>query len=138
MDYDDALMRRKALNQRHEKEAYLLDVVARLRDNLELVADIEDASTLAAMGTWFLKTPMDDENLMTGFKAEQRNVLLNSIDSILQEMDVAEPEEFIVSPSKVSAMAVSHDTLSQALNFCRALLASAIPYAEKSKMVMDL
>lgn len=140
VDFEEALVRRKTRNQRHEKEAYLVDVVARLRDNLELVGDIEDAasSTLATMGTWFVKTPMNEENLMTGFSAKERDTLLGSIDSILGEMDVAQPEEFILSPSKVPVMATTHDTLAQALYFCRTLIASAIPFSEKNKMVMQL
>lgn len=140
VDFEEALVRRKTRNQRHEKEAYLVDVVARLRDNLELVGDIEDAasSTLATMGTWFVKTPMNEGNLMTGFSATERDTLLGSIDSILEEMEVAQPEEFILSPSKIPVMATTHDTLAQALYFCRTLIASAIPFSEKNKMVMHL
>ncbi|CAB9499111.1 expressed unknown protein [Seminavis robusta] len=140
IDFEDALLRRKARNQRHETEKFLHEVVARLRDNLDLVADIEAAAsrTVAAMGSWFVKTPIDTENLLTGFSFERRNKLLSCIDSILNEMALAQPEEFIVSPSKVPVMAVSHDTLTQALHFCRALIVSAIPRNEREKMVKEL
>jgi hypothetical protein len=111
--------------------------VARLRDNLGLVADIEAAAsrTVATMGSWFLRTPIDAENLLTGFSSKQRNNLLSCIDSILNEIEVAQPEEFILSPSKLPAMAVSHDILTQALCFCKELIVSAVPRDEKESMV---
>lgn len=139
-DFGAALVRRKSRNQRHEKEAILYDIVTRLRDNMDLVADIENAAsaTVAAMGSWFVKTPRGQENLMTGFSAERRTTLLASVDSILRELDIAQPEEFMLSPSKVPVMAVTHDTLTQALLFCRSLISSAIPRAEKNQIVMDL
>jgi hypothetical protein len=137
MGFEDALLRRKARNQRHEKEKLLHEVVARLRDNLGLVADIEAVAsrTVATMGSLFVKTPIDGENMLTGFSSEQRNKLLSCIDSILNEMKVAQPEEFILSPSKLPVMAVSHDALTQAFCFCRELLVSAVPRDEKETMV---
>ena len=139
-NFDKELVRRKSQNQRQEKEKLLLQVVARLRDNVDLVADVGAAasSSTAALGSWFVETPLGTDNLLTGFSTEQRNKLLGSIDSILKELDLAQPEEFFVSPSKVPSMATTHDTLHQALYFCKALVMSAIPQSEKEKMLSDM
>jgi len=137
---DDALLRRKAQYQRQEKETLVLEVVARLRDNIDLLNEVEDAATasVATMGNWFVKTPFDKEGLLTGISLEKRNALLLSLDSILEEIRVAKPEEFIVSPSHVPCVVASHDTLCQALQFCRLLILNAIPKHEKKKMIERL
>ena len=123
----EALQRRKQQNQRLEKEKIVLEVVARLRDNLDLVHDIE-----ASCST---KSQTDPENLLVGFSAERRTRLLSSIDSILSDMPVIEAEDFMLSPTKAQILSTSHNSLDQALCFCRSLVLNAVPQHEKERFV---
>lgn len=126
----EALQRRKQQSQRLEKEKIVLEVVARLRDNLDLVHDIEASCCT--------KSHPNAENLLAGFSVQTRNRLLSSIDSILSEMHVIEPENLMVSPSKAQILSTSHNSLKQALCFCRLLVFDAIPQHEKERMVKKL
>jgi len=129
-DMEDALMRRKMKNQRRAKEQLLMGIVQRLQHNLDLIADVD--ALHEKDDRWFVKTPMVDEGLLTGFSKGTRKNLRKYVRSILHEMDVARPEEFFLSPSQIPGMAETHDDLHDALVFLDGILQIAVPLTEQN------
>lgn len=126
---EDALMRRKAKSQGLAKEQHLMGVVQRLQHSLDLVSDVD---ALHEDDRWFVKTPMDREGLLTGFSEGTRSKLLKYVRSVLNEMYVAQPEEFFLSPSQIERIAETHDDLHDALVFLEGMLQIAIPLSEQN------
>ena len=80
----------------------------------------------------------ETDNLLLGLSAQTRDRLLTSIDSILNEMQVAKPEDFLFSPSKIPFLFSSQSSLKQALCFCRSLVLKAVSVQEKAQMIDEL
>jgi hypothetical protein len=127
---DDALLQRKAKNQRRAKEQLLMGIVQRLQHSLDLVADVD--ALHEAEDRWFIKTPMDKEGILTGFSKGTRSILLKYVQSVLSEMFVAQPEEFFLSPSQMESISETHDDLHDALVFLEGMLQIAIPLKEQN------
>jgi hypothetical protein len=130
---DGALLRQKVQNQRRLREELVLAVVERLQDDVQLVADVEAIGHAAVvMADWFAQTPLDCPGILTGFSLEQRKTILRHVTSVLDEMNVACPEDFFLSPSQVPGFAETHHDLCEALCFCLALVQMAIPQEEQN------
>ena len=127
---ENALMLRKVKNQRRAKEQLLVGTVQRLQHNLELISEID--ALHEEDERWFVKTPMDSEGLLTGFSKATRTNLRTYVQSILHEMNVARPEDFILSPSQISSMADTHDDLHDALVFLDGILQISIPLSDQN------
>lgn len=127
---ENALMKRKMKNQRRAKEQLLMGAVQRLQHNLDLISDVDALHEEDKQ--WFVKTPMDKEGLLTGFSKGTRKELRKYVQSILNEMQVARPEDFILSPSQVAGMADTHDDLHDALVFLDGILQIAVPLKEQN------
>ena len=127
---ENALMKRKAKNQRMAKEQLLMGVVQRLQHDIDLVAHVDALHDEDER--WFVKTPMDREGLLLGFSRGTRTNLLRYLKDILHEMSVARPEEFFLSPSQVESMADTHDDLHDALVFLEGMVQIAIPLSDQS------
>jgi hypothetical protein len=127
---DDALLQRKAKNQRRAKEQLLIGIVQRLQHSLDLVADVD--ALYEAEDRWFAKTPMNKEGLLTGFSNGNRSNLINYVGSILNEMFIAQPEEFFLSPSQMESISETHDDLHDALVFLEGMLQISIPLNEQN------
>ena len=124
---DDSLLVQKVQNQRRIREEMLLAVVERLQDDVQLVADVFKADPVALQTNWFVETPLDKEGLLVGFSQDNRLTIIRHVSSILDEMDVAQPEDFFLSPSQVQQYMEPHDELQNALSFCLALVQMAVP-----------
>ena len=127
---ENALMKRKMKNQRRAKEQLVMGAVQRLQHNLDLVSAVDALHEEDEQ--WFVKTPMDKEGLLTGFSKGNRKELRKYVQSILNEMQVARPEDFILSPSQVADMADTHDDLHDALVFLDGILQIAVPLSEQN------
>lgn len=133
---DGALLKSKSVNQRRAKEDLVMIAANRLRDDLQLVKDVELlGSTAVGTGDWFVKTPLDQEGLLSGFSRDTRIRVIRRLSTILDEMTIAQPEEFFLSPSAIPQYSETHDDLQQALSFCRAIVQSALPDSEKQEIV---
>lgn len=129
-EMESALMQRKNKNQRRAKEQLLMGVVQRLQHNLDLIADVD--ALHEEDERWFVKTPMESEGLLTGFSKSKRKDLRKYIRSILNEMRVARPEEFFLSPSQIPGMADTHNDLHDALVFLDGILQIAVPLSDQN------
>jgi hypothetical protein len=127
---ENALMQRKMKNQRRAKEQMLVGTVQRLQHNLDLISEID--ALHEEDERWFVKTRMDSEGLITGFSKATRANLRAYVQSLLHEMNVARPEDFILSPSQISSMADTHVDLHDALVFLDGILQIAIPLLEQN------
>jgi hypothetical protein len=127
---EDALLQRKAKNQRRAKEQLLMGIVQRLQHSLDLVADVD--ALHEAEDRWFVKTPMDKEGLLTGFSKDNRSNLLKYVGSVLSEIFIAQPEEFFLSPSQMESISETHDDLHDALVFLEGMLQISIPLKEQN------
>lgn len=118
-DRDTWMMKRKRWNQRSHKERLVLDCMERLMADLDLVADIEAQTDEGTRSTsdWFLQTPMNEEGLLVGLEISTKQRLQRYLQSIINEMDTACPEEFFLSPTQMDAYGDTHQDLKQALQF---------------------
>jgi hypothetical protein len=132
-EMEEALRRQKTKNLRRNKEDLLISIIERLQDNTKLVFDVLNELKLST-GKWDVSMSLDSENIFTGFSKKTRATLCRNIDAVLDEMKVASPEDFFLSPSQIPNFADTHDDLEQALMFCRSLIGTAIPQSEKPKM----
>ena len=129
---DGALRKTKSQNQQRAKEELVLMVATRLRDDLQLIAEIEEVDSAAfSLGDWFMKTPFDKDGLLTGISRDKRIVICRRLSTVLDEMNIAQPEEFFLSPSMMEQYGETHDDLRNALLFCRTLVQKAIPDSER-------
>ncbi len=128
-----ALRRRKSRHNRQAKEQLLLAVVERLQDDYQLVADLQVAHNKPAdqMSEWLVPTDWNAEGLLTGLEPSKRNEIARQLDCILNEMRVAQPEDFFMSPSQIQGFAQTHNDLQQAMMFVRTLVMRAVPEMEK-------
>lgn len=124
---DESLRQQKVQNQRRLREELLVAIVERLQDNIELIAEIYKADPAALQTNWFVETPTDKEGLLTGFSTQKRMLLVHHLSSMLDEMNVAQPEDFFLSPSQIPQYTQPHDELQMALSFCRTLVQMAVP-----------
>eukprot|EP00977_Amphora_coffeiformis_P002067 scaffold392_cov177-Amphora_coffeaeformis.AAC.11 len=124
---DDSLRRQKVQNQRRLKEELLLAIVERLQDDVQLVRDIYKVNANALQATWSVETPLDQEGLLTGFSSDKRCFITRQLSDMLNEIDVAQPEDFFLSPSQVQQYVQPHDELLSAIAFCRTLVQMAPP-----------
>jgi hypothetical protein len=129
----EALRRQKTKSQRRNKEDLLISIIERLQDDTQLVSDVLNELKLST-GKWDVSMSLDRENMFTGFSKKTRAILCRNMDAVLNEMKVASPEDFILSPSQIASFADTHDDLEQALMFCRSLIGTAIPQSEKPEM----
>jgi len=131
-EMDGILMKRKRSNQRCDREQILLSIVERLQDDLKLITELEAAhETEEVLSNWFVKTPMDREGLLTGYPEEKRIKMLNFLQSIIDEMNTVQPEEYFMSPTHIDEFADTHDDLRAALNFLQSLIQMADPVKEQ-------
>ena len=133
MALDGSLMRQKSINQKRLREELFVALLERLQDELKLVEEVENLQDPALMGDWFSTTPMDKEGLLTGFSKKNRTGIIRNLTAILNEMDRAPTEEFLMSPSDMSRFLVTHDDLHDAILFCRKLVDMAIPESEMER-----
>jgi hypothetical protein len=116
---DDKSLRQKEINQRLVNEALLVEVLERLQDDTQLVADVQ------AVFSSCNELPMDKQDgFLTGFASGTRTVIVNNLNAILTEME---------SPSQVPGNAETRDDLREALFFCRTAVQMALPELEKEQ-----
>jgi predicted RNA-binding protein Jag len=118
-EQDNYMLKRKRSNQRSQKERLVLDCMARLMADLDLVVAIETEDTAT---DWFLQTPMNEEGLLVGLEESTQTRLQTYLQSILNEMDTACPEEFFLSPTQIDTYGDTHQDLKQALQFILSIL----------------
>jgi hypothetical protein len=124
-DMGETNQRQNTKNQR-EKEDLLLATIERLQDDVKLVNDV-----MKSAGKGGIVASLEKENIFTGFSKEKRAIVCRAIDSILNEMNAPAPKEFGLAPSQIPKIAETHDNYRNALLFCRALVGTAVPPAEK-------
>jgi hypothetical protein len=124
---DGSLRQQKVRNQRRVREELLLAIVERLQDNVQLVTDVYAADPTVLQTDWFVETPLDQEGLLTGFVAEKRDAVSRYLSAMLDEMNLAQPEDFFLSPSQIPHYTQPHDELQSAIGFCRSLVHMALP-----------
>ena len=124
---DDSLRHQKIQNQRRSREELLLAVVERLQDDVQLVVDVNKATATALQTNWFVETPLDQEGLLTGFSPEKRRSMTRHLSAMLNELNMAQPEDFFLSPSQVQQYVQPHVELHSAISFCRTLVQMAAP-----------
>lgn len=123
---DSSLRIRKQVNQRKVKEGLILAIVERIQDDLELLKQVEEME-------WPLtKTPVEQDGLLTGIPKSHREKVKQKIHLILNELDTAHPEEFIlVSPTQIHQFAETHEDLRHALSFFHTLVHMALTPQER-------
>ena len=136
-DMADVAHQQRIKLQRQLKENTLVAMVARLQDNEQLVRDTLES---LQQSTGYLRemTPMEKENIISGFSKETRNLICQNIDTILTEMTVANPENLFLSPTQVPKVAETRDDLEHALSFCRTLVRKSIPDKERQESATRL
>ena len=126
----NALLLRKASNQqRSTKEKLVSTVLERLQDDIELVVDVNNAvdhSAIAMSGDWFVKTPLNKEGFLTGFKLDSRTTITCNLQDIIDETDRVFHDSSFTSARSVE----EHDDLRKALMFCMSLIRMAVPRSE--------
>lgn len=127
---DQVLVARKKENQSRLKQNLIVACLERLQDQVQLVADIEKQNEAGLQD--FSRTQLDQEGLLTGFSAEKRTIIIRNLNAILNEMEVAAPEEFILSPTQIQIK--PHQILRDALFFCRTMVAMAVPQSERQEL----
>jgi len=130
---DASLQRRKRANQLYSKEELLILIASRLRDDLSLVKEIDKIGCIGN-DDWFLKTHLDQEGILTGYKEEHRFRILDRIGSILNEMKIAQPEDLFHSPSAAPKFTETHNDLRSSLLFCRSMMVQAVPVTERTSV----
>ena len=123
---DGSLRQQKVQNQRRLREELLLAIVERLQDNVDLIVDVFKADPSSLQTNWFIETPKDQEGLLTGFSFQNRTKIVQHLSCMLDEMDMAQPEDFFMSPSQVQQYVQPHGELQMALSFCRTLVQMAV------------
>ena len=119
-----ALRKQKMLRQRRSKEDLLIAAVERLQDDTALVAEVIDVVKVSN-SKWDESMNLGNENIFKGYSVSTKTTLCRNIDAILNEMNLATPEEFFLSPTQIPDIAATHDDLYQALSFCRSLISAA-------------
>jgi len=129
---DSDLLQRKVRNQSATKREVFYALLERLQDDPQLISQVEAVEHLAR-DDWCrnTKTPLDREGIVTGFSGPMRNKILMRLGGILGEMDLAQPEDFFLSPSEAPQFATKHDCLRESLLFCRRLVELAVPPADR-------
>ena len=136
---DDLLMMRKRTNQREAKERLLLNSIERLRDDAKLVSELEtmhegddENNEDDALSNLFTKIDLDKDGLLTGYDEKKRMRLSRFVQSLLEEMDTARPEEFFLSPTQIPGIAETHDDLQNALTFLLSMIQLADLSADRN------
>ena len=135
LQLDAALRKSKLKQQRRSKELLIVQVMERLRDDLQVIADVEAVDGIAVgVNDWLVKTPLNEPGLLTGFSEATRTRIRNTVSCILNAMEVAQPEEFFLSsPTEVPDFAEPHDDLKEALQFCFRLVDTSFTSTETHK-----
>lgn len=130
---DSLLLNRKRANQRIAREQLVLDVIDRLQDDPKIVAELEELHETdePVVNSWFAKTNLNRDGLLTGYSEKKRSKLLSYTQSIINEMNTARPEEFFLSPTQIPDIADTHDDLRNALLFVQKAVRLAVPDKEK-------
>jgi hypothetical protein len=130
---DESLRRQKVQNQRRMREELFLAIVERLQDNVQLVHDI--FPTARAARTTQLRTvlSMERQGILTGFSPQARVSIIRHMSAMLNELSVAQPEEFFLSPSQAQQYVQPHNDLQCAISFCRVLVQISSPFGGEEK-----
>lgn len=124
---DSALLQVKSQNQRRYKEQLIMAALNRLQDDLEVISDVEEVAGAGVSNEWLVKTPLNEEGILSGFSHEKRMSISGSLTKILNTMDTARPEVFFLkSPTETAQLEDTHDDLRDALLFARRLVESAV------------
>jgi hypothetical protein len=102
--YGECLMQRKQCNQRRQKEELLMEAFERLQDNMHAIQ--------------VKGVDMNLPSLLNGFSRKSRETIVRNLSAILNELEIAQPEEFLMSPSHMPEYTQSHEDLRQALSLC--------------------
>lgn len=116
-------------NQRLYQQHLLVACIERLQDQLHLVAHIETINEAGLQEV--VKTSMDEEGILQGFSELDRHNIVANLNALLIEMDVAQQEEFFMSPTQVPMVAEPHNVLRDAILLCRTLVEVATPAEER-------
>jgi hypothetical protein len=122
------LSRNKARDRRRYMEELICAAIERLRDNLQLVLEVESLDSLTFEKA--LKTSISQEGVLTGFSNGKCQVILQRINLLLSEIENGPPVEdiFLSSPAHVDdcTSCCTHHNLIDALIFCKKIARMAV------------